>query len=86
MEKMNIMDLINLTILARKGIGTISEGLDPDSAKVAWSAISNAEAVINDYKQKNQQDNPSHKTENVEDTNVEVVTLNENDSVEKDDK
>ena len=52
---MNIAHLRNLSILARKGLATISEGLNPDEAQAGWDAIKTAETFIRDLDAKQQE-------------------------------
>lgn len=48
---MDISDLHNLTVLARKGIAVIAEQMPPDHAQAAWKAIGNAEAQVKQYRE-----------------------------------
>ncbi len=48
---MDISDLHNLTILARKGISVLAEQMPADHAQAAWKAIGNAETELNNFKQ-----------------------------------
>lgn len=73
---MNVVDLMNIVTLARKGMSVLSEQIDAPHAEAGWKAIKNAEAMIAAHQQQAQA-----QSEQVEDTNVEVVTIGEGDEV-----
>jgi hypothetical protein len=69
---MDIADLHNLTILARKGMATIAESMPSEHAQAAWKAIGAAEAELAKFK-KAQEEQSVEVQEVVTDTE-EVVT------------
>lgn len=47
---MDIADLHNLTVLARKGLATVAENMPAEHAQAAWKAVSAAEAELAKFK------------------------------------
>lgn len=51
---LNIADLHNLAVLARKGIASIGENIKPEHATACWKAIAAAEKQLERFKIENQ--------------------------------
>lgn len=52
---MDISDLHNLTVLARKGIAVLAENMPSDHAQAAWKAIGSAEAELAKFRKAQEQ-------------------------------
>jgi hypothetical protein len=69
---MDISDLHNLTVLARKGIAALAENMPADHAQAAWKAIGAAEAELQKFKKAQEQQSVEVEEVNAEQTkNVE---------------
>lgn len=68
---MDIADLHNLTILARKGLATVAENMPSEHAQAAWKAVGAAEQELAKYKA--QQEQQSIDVEEVQSEGTEEV-------------
>jgi len=70
---MNVHDLRNLLILARKGISVLSETLSSEQAEAAWKSITAGETSLKIALEKVEE----LKSTPIENTDVEVVKFKE---------
>jgi len=73
---LNIVDLVNLVVLARKGMSVLSENIQVEQADAAWKAIKNAEDMIKKFKEEQEKAQANTQSTPVKETNVETVNFN----------
>lgn len=85
--QMQVVDLRNLIVLARKGMGAFGESISAEEAKAAWTAIGNAETFLVDFekqiaeKQESSQNVVSQDNAEGTQSELHVVNLDSSDTV-----
>ena len=86
--QMQVADLKNLVVLARKGMAAIGESIGAEEAKAAWTAIGNGEAFLANFEQMvaqqqaNQEQIVTEGSEEGSESELHVVNLNEDGTTE----